>query len=358
MNNAYKNVYKILMIVTVISMIVVCLTSLDVIDLTSETGLIIGQIATMFLLISFLFSRNAGVIANRKNILANIITLVILIVLLFFTITLIFKDVNLPEWITKIMGHALIISTLMTLIFEIPQANSAHGNFQKLVAIATIVTYFIFIGYTNKQEAYMEKMWDWNTDYSQLEKEAESLESYGKIFQVALYISLTGFIINPMLRVYYIDRDYASMNDIDEILYSSAKNNIYNTNPNPTKVIDPKYLNPTVAAQNQQTANNAQIYQSSPTPAPTPAPQPQPEPVVELPREKVVNPNFKQEDLPEAIIPTITANQQPVEVPPTAETPKPEQTSTPLEMPVVKPEAETTIEPTQSTEVPQPTNNN
>ena len=164
-----------------------------------------------------------------------------------------------------------------------------------------------------------------------------------------------------MLRVYYIDRDYASMNDIDEILYSSAKNNIYNTNPNPVKTIDPKYLNPTVAAQNQQTANNAQIYQSAPAPAPQPvAPQPQPEPVVELPHEKVVNPNFKQENLPEAVIPTITAATP--EPTATAETPQPEQTSTPLEMPVVKPEVEPTAKQnpvsTQTTEAQQPTNNN
>jgi len=301
----FKNIYKILIGLTIFSILVSCLDTFNVIDITTETGLIITSIATTFLGVCFVFSRNANVIANRINGLGTLITIILFVYLLINTIQLLTKS-TMPEFITVTMNILIILSTLLALIFEVPQANSSHATFQKLVALSAIITCILGIVYYNSYRGLFKSQTSNFYGYGYetpagYQTKLESINTLEKVFTVSIYLTLGGFIINPMLRAYYIDKDYSSVNEIDELIANTNKYQVNNTTPNPNKLIDNKYIRP-----QPQTMNQPQIQ----TPPITPVEFQQPvEVVADLPHEKVVNPNFKQEDLPEAIIPSITTNE-------------------------------------------------
>ena len=113
--------------------------------------------------------------------------------------------------------------------------------------------------------------------------------------------------------------------------------------PNPNAVLNqthqnavatgqhPQYATPNVAAQTQQPL--ADIPTAQPAPAETVT-------TPQVPTEKVINPNFKHEDIPEAIIPSLDFGDS-TPVVEQAPTVTPEATPTPVveQAPVVAPEA-------------------
>lgn len=300
MNNAYKKIYKLIIILTVISMLIVTISTVSPNNtwMYKETGMILINFATSFIGTSILLSRNANVIANRKNILGNIGTIVLLFGVILSLIQMIF-DFEPSTTFENIKLYTTVYITMLILIFEVPEANTAHEKFQRIVAAMTTIT-FIFAIFLALQAKTL-------TSSSALTSSAFMLYGFtgmSKIFIVLFLTTLTGFIINPMLRVYYIEEDYSTMNEIDKILYSSANAN-YTTAPNPNKMIDPRYLS---SSQSQQIQTSQMQQQHTPQPTPQVAPPtPVVEPVEEIPREKVINPNFKPSELPQAVIPTITS---------------------------------------------------
>lgn len=308
----FKNIYKAIIIMIIISLIVLCCYSLEFMTLGDDTSQIVFAIAIMIFIMSILFSRAANVIANRNNTIVGFVATIIgLIVLLIFTCIIIFiytsKDITALLSIMKILPFIIYLTVyifLLIAVFEIPQANSSHRKFQNILAIVITITFLLSFGIKNNSSSPSllsainmngyssdSSYYDSPTNYYTEDKKEDENSALEKAYTIFTFISLGGFLINPMLRVYYIDKDYTSTEDIDKILENSVKYQANSSSPNPNKILDEKYKNP------------------EPTPTPKPQIETPTEPVVEIPHEKVVNPNFKQEDLPEAIIPSINVEE-------------------------------------------------
>lgn len=286
--NVLKNVYKVIMALTIIAILIPCLQLFGAIKTTSETGSIVISISSILLVTSVFFSRNANIIANRKNNnIAWIVTSLLLIYVIISILPLIFKDFALPSAINLIINVIMIALAVIILIFEIPQANTSHGHFQKFIVVLVIIT--CALGYTVEKKSDDAKKELYETyDYSAYKKEIEEIENINKFFYLSLYITVGAFLINPMLRVHYLDIDYSNAKEIDDIIINAA-NRQTTTVQNPNAVL-------------QQT-HKPEVPKTPVALAPVPI-----EPVKEIPTEKVINPNFKQDDLPEAIIPSLNLN--------------------------------------------------
>ena len=151
-----------------------------------------------------------------------------------------------------------------------------------------------------------------------------------------IYISLGALLINPMLRVRYSDEDYSNVDEIDQIL---TKPSTYQNAsiPNPNAVLNQTYQNSIATGQ--------QTQYTPPNVTPQPVQQVPVETVAtpQVPTEKVVNPNFKQEDIPEAIIPSLNFEEPVVE-----STPAPVETAPVVEPTQTPVEAAPVVEPTQT----------
>lgn len=319
-----KKIYLAIMGMTIISLVVLCLYSIGVLNVTIEmtadgidpTGLYAFIIAVCIAAMSFVFSRSANVIANRKTTAVGYLTVIAgLIILLILAVILIFKlniEGNLLLLIRVLIGITIFL-TVMVLVFEIPQANKSHRHFQYftaiLIAVTTIVYLFgnsflpksLFQVDTSSQENEKnDEPIDIFDDQEEIEDDKNKVSTADKIKNILLYSSIGAFLLNPMLRVYYIDKDYDETEEIDNIIRNSTDK--YQIDAQPTKV--PYTQTPTY------------IEPEKPSPPPVPVPPPKPtiseiQPVEEIKtEEKVINPNFKQDDLPEAIIPTISGQTQ------------------------------------------------
>ena len=107
-----------------------------------------------------------------------------------------------------------------------------------------------------------------------------------------------------MLRVHYIDKDYIALHEVDDV-YNTATKYQANTQPDPYKNLSDKYKKDVVQQQPMQgMAVPIPVAMPNPLPPPTIG-ELTPSVVEDAPREKVVNQQFKPEEIPEAIIPTI-----------------------------------------------------
>ena len=343
--DTFKKIYIALISMTLLSFLYygLAITGVIKINLLDETSMYIFLTATYILIMSVIFSRAANVIANRKNrVVGYISTIVGLVNLLILAIYMISKNDVIND-IASVMTKINIYTLLMVLVFEIPQSNSAHGKFQKFVAgLITITCIFPYITglkeitasttsisslYNNSSSSY--DGFDYNS-YEEYEEDKKKTETLNKIENVLVLMSLAGFIVNPMLRVYYIDRDYTALQEMDDIFETVTKYSA-NTDPNPNKVLSDKYKpNNTQQPQPQyQQPVEQQMYQQPQQTMPAYA-----APVIEdMPREKVVNQKFQQEVHPEAIIPTIDGLE--------------EQTTNPLEA-AIQPEIQPEPQPTET----------
>ncbi len=327
-----KKIYLAIMGMTIISLVVLCLYSIGVLDKTVElttngsdpTGLYTFIIAICIAAMGFVFSRSANVIANRKTTAVGYLAVIAgLIILLILAVILIFKlkiEGNLLLLIRILIGITIFL-TVMVLVFEIPQANKSHRHFQYFTAILIAVTTVIYlfgnsflpkslftVDTSSKENEKTDEPSDIFDNRDEIEDESNNkkVSTAEKIKSILLYSSIGAFLLNPMLRIYYIDKDYDETKEIDNIIYNSTGK--YQIDAQPTKV---PYT---------QTTTYKEPEKPSPPPVPIPTPKPtvsEIQPVEEVKiEEKVINPNFKQDDLPEAIIPTIsgqTPSEQPVQ---------------------------------------------
>lgn len=327
--DTFQKIYKALVVMLVLSIGVLCLNDLGIIDLstkmTSEgadtTGSIVLAIAIVFVIMSFIFSRAANVIANKNNrVVGYIAVFISLIVLLLLAIVLIMGIETILKYIKYILIllKIVILVTLIVLVFEVPQANTGHGLFQKITAGIITITFIFafFINGNNKID--LSSIETVNIDSSMegiTEEEEKKNTTNDKIQTVLTYLSLGCFLLNPMLRVYYLDQDYSEEHEIENIIKDASENvgvGVGN-NPNPNAVVSDTYKKPTIPDKPKE------------VPKPTTVVQP-----VEEIHEKVVNPNFKPSDLPDAIIPTISSENEMTEMPTIQEEPSVADNSQPI----------------------------
>ena len=269
---------------------------------------------------SIYFSRTANIVANKKNnILAWGLTSIVLVYVIIQLLAILIDDFTISNGLSNFIDVAMIATALVILIFEIPQANSFHGTYQKLIVFIILITCGLGYGYYTKikqaEENFLETF-----DYNEYSREIEEATNLYKFFTCGVYISLGAFLINPMLRVRYSDNDYSNVDEIDKIL--TGQTTYQNASiPNPNAVLNQTYQNTMIPGQQSQYApHNMMAQQMQPPVTPMPvAPQAPVETtsVPQAPTEKVVNPNFKQEDIPEAIIPSLDFGDPIVEQTPT-----------------------------------------
>jgi len=295
--NTLKKIYTALIIITVICLIVVGLNIFGTIKLTGETGMVILQIVYTILPLTFLFSKVANVIANRTNVILGYgMTFALLLYLLFFVIEITIK-LEIPTIIKSIFLIILAYLFLLTLIYEVPQANTSHKKFQKILSIMATITFIIIIicilsltGITTSANSVMGIL---------------KFLSVGLLFFGGL--TLIGLIINPMMRVYHIDNDFASAEELD-VAINKTKYYQANTQPSPQQILSDKYKKD-VKKEDKiiNFANKEQIVQELPS-----------EVVNELPKGKVINEKYQQANISNIEIPLIlnsNENNTPTEQP-------------------------------------------
>ena len=318
----FKNIYKGIIVLIIISAIIMILDTFEVIILTSEFDNIITPIAAVILLNGFLLSRNANVVANKKNdLMPWITTFILLVYLLIQILAIVIDDFSISSDVSDIINKVLLLITCIILVFEIPQVNSLHGALQKITVVLAIITYAFYYGRASLTDSAIKTI-----NPQKLEQIAKTAETLAKGYQLSLYLTISGFLINPMLRaIYYSKDDYANTNEIDEILnntynypnnnnYNNYNNNNnypnnnnynnynnYNNNNNYNGTINQQFQQP--MPPYQQTMEQQLIISEDPLPPPIINEMP---PVVEeISQEKVLNQQFHPEELPEAIIPSI-----------------------------------------------------
>ncbi len=312
----FKKIYNALIVIFILSLLYIGLIALGAIDisLTDKTSIYMLAIAIDIFLMTFLFSRAANVIANRNaRVVGYIATFIGLINLLLTALQLILEDASALYEISNVMSHITIFSFLIVMVYEIPQSNTAHGKFQNMTALIIAIT-AIFPYITGLKDfnssgglSSLTSLTSYSTNQFGLdESNKDNVETLEKVNTVLTFLSIGTFLLNPMLRVHYIDKDYVALHEVDDV-YETATKYQANTQPDPYKNLSDKYKKEVVP---QQPMQGMPVPVPVPVPMQTPLPPPTigeltPSVVEDIPREKVVNQQFKPEEIPEAIIPTI-----------------------------------------------------
>ena len=302
----FKKIYNTLIVMFILSLLYIALIVLGAIDisLTDKTSMYMLAIAIDILGMTFLFSRSANVIANRNaRIVGYIATFVGLVNLLLTALQLILEDASSLYEISNFMSHITIFLFLIVMVYEIPQSNTAHGKFQNMtafiIAITAIFPYITGLKDFNSNISLKDltSLTSYSTNQVGLDQsKKDNVEILEKVNTILTFLSIGTFLINPMLRVHYIDRDYVALHETDDI-YNTAIKYQANTQPDPYQNLSDKYKKDVVQQQPIQTM-------AIPIPPPTIG-ELSPSVVEDIPREKVVNQQFKPEEIPEAIIPAI-----------------------------------------------------
>lgn len=309
----FKKIYNALIVIFILSLLYIGLIALGVIDIsyTDKTSIYMLAIAVDILIMTFLFSRAANVIANRNaRVVGYIATFVGLINLLLTALQLILEDASALYEISNVMSHITIFSFLIVMVYEIPQSNTAHGKFQNMTALIIAIT-AIFPYITGLKDfdsgsslSGLTSLSSYNTNQFGLDKSnTDNVETLEKINTFLTFLSIGTFLINPMLRVHYIDKDYVALHEVDDV-YSTATKYQANTQPDPYKNLSDKYKKDVMTQQPMTAPIPVPVPMQNPLPPPTIS-EITPSVVEDMPMEKVVNQQFKPEEIPEAIIPTI-----------------------------------------------------
>ena len=298
--NTFKKIYMALMAMTVISLVVAGLYLLGIVELTGDTGAVVKQIVFTIVPLTLLFSKAANVIANRTNVnLGYGITFALLIYLLLFVLQITVKP-DIPLLVYLILFVVLGYLILLTLIYEVPQANTAHKKFQKILTIIGTLTFILSIIFFHTLDLGLLSI-------LQNEQIKEAVRELAEPIQIAFTAlagtTIIGIIINPMMRVYHIDNDFVAVGELDDALSRTGRYQT-NTNPNPTAILSDKYKKD-IKKENKvlNFANSEQIIQELPEQV-----------VSELPKEKVVNQKYQEASISNTEIPAIINVETPPEL--------------------------------------------
>ena len=97
----------------------------------------------------------------------------------------------------------------------------------------------------------------------------DNVETLEKVNTILTFLSIGTFLINPMLRVHYIDKDYVALHEVDDI-YDTVTKYQANTQPDPYKNLSDKYIKDVVQQQPMQgMAVPIPVAKPNPLPPPT-----------------------------------------------------------------------------------------
>ena len=266
--------------------------------IATDAGFIIYRLISPLLLSTFLLSRTANIYGNREHMglgfifacLAFVYTIIyIIFVIVTYDKSIFDIDTSIVDFCEKIMYY-LIANAL---IFEVPAVNTTHKRFQYATAIVLIAALVVM------------KISDvsLNSTYTSSFGYYETVESSAELEYSILLVWVAMVLINPMLRIYYIDKDYSNAREV----YDSRETTLTAmdlANKTTTEMNKPTSTAPTVPI------SNPEPVKEEPTPIvlkPTPEDEPVPE-ATELHREPVINKNYKPEEMPVAEIPTVTTD--------------------------------------------------
>ena len=219
--NAFKKIYLILILLTVFSFGVIALVDTGNISIYGETGATLYSLAMSLLIGLAIMSRIGNIFGNRQNLfigyLSAVVTLVYMILCIFEVVVIKSNSIEFVMNYLKVLSFFTALEELIiinVLIFEIPYVNDTHKNIQYV--IAGIITLMLIVSFVQEKgtnfvskytssDSYYSSMYD--TDVDETSEDLQTIVGYSCI---AL------FLINPMLRVFWIDKDYYNARDIYE----------------------------------------------------------------------------------------------------------------------------------------------
>ena len=319
--NTFKKVYLIMILLTVFSFGTLALVSIGTISQYGETGLILYSLATGLLIGIIVMSRIANIFGNRQNLFVGymgaICTLLYTILLIIEIILIATKNYDAVIDMSKVVSFfekIEIVVIINVLIFEIPYVNDTHKKIQYVAAgLITLLAIVSFIQANDKKNNIYSSSY-----YSPTSIYDNNTEDTGKdLMTIVTYSCLALFFINPMLRVYWIDKDFYNSRDIYDVESGPPSQLTVNdmgkvhTNADylnkPSK--DPNLV-PIVPVNDNNNTNNdynkTEMVNKTNTIV---------EPKINeiIPEEEftepVVNKNYKPTDLSEVMIPSVDGNQ-------------------------------------------------
>jgi hypothetical protein len=308
--DTFKKIYLIAIILTIFSFGTLALVSTGNISIYGETGSIVYLLAASLLVGLFILSRIANIFGNRQNLfigyLGAAITLVYMILLILYVGLAAAENYKAALELTKPMEFFSKLESLVllnVLVFEIPYVNSTHKKIQYVAAGILTILALIPILDDKADEINISSLGSGSTSssYSSYFKE-EASQTTKDIQTILSYTGLALIVINPMLRVFWIDKDYYNARDVYEEEHHQTQLTVNDTG----KVItNQNQLNkPAVDPHAQPTLPVAAPVEEKPKPRsfiPEDAVINQEEEV----SEPVINENFKPTDLSQVLIPSV-----------------------------------------------------
>ncbi len=309
--DTFKKIYLALILVTVFVFGALAMISLGKISIYGETGMIIYLLATNLLVGVFILSRIANIFGNRQNLFiayaGAALTLVYMILMIIDVMLISAKNYDAVLELNKAIEFFSKIETLVllnTLVFEIPYVNSTHKKIQYVAA--GILTILFLLSAFNDSSSSISILG--SNSYSSSSYTSSSLysnntdQSSEDLKTVLTYTGIALIIINPMLRVFWIDKDFYNARDVYDVERQQTQLTVNDLGK---------------VTNNQNQLNRPEVDPHAQPTVPIPAPveeKPKPKtfiteevaPIEEnVITEPVVNTNYKPTDVSEILIPSV-----------------------------------------------------
>ena len=316
--NTFKKVYLIMILLTVFAFGTLALISIGSISQYGETGSIMYALSIGLVVGIMVMSRIGNIFGNRQNLfigyLGAVCTLLYTLLLIIEIMLAASKNYSAVLEMNKVVSffeNIEIVIILNVLIFEIPYVNDTHKKIQYVLAgLFTLLVIVAFIQSNDKNNSIYST--SSSSLYSPTSIYDNNTDDTGKdIMTIATYGCVALFFINPMLRVYWIDKDYynsrdiydventptqLTVNDMGKVHTDASHLNKPTTDPNLTPIVPP-----------DNEAEKAQEPVNEP-PKIIPPVVNEVVPEEEEFTEPVVNKNYKPTDLSEVMIPSVADN--------------------------------------------------
>ena len=313
--DTFKKVFLIMIILTVFAFGTLALVQTGTISQYGETGSIMYLLAGELIVGLLIMSRVANIFGNRQNLFVGYLgafcTLIYMLLVILEVVFAATKNYDAISDFTEIMSFVEsieIFALVNILIFEIPYVNDTHKKIQYVTA--GIISILLIITYVqNSKPTTITSYYSSTSIY-----EENTNETSEDLMTVISYGCIAMFFINPMLRVFWIDKDYYNARDI----YDAERNPSQLTVNDMGKVhTNASYLNkpavdpnaqPTIPINPQSNDNGVGIERENEPRKIIPHQANDIIPEEEEFTEPVVNKTFKPNDVSEVLIPSVDGN--------------------------------------------------
>ena len=309
--DTFKKIYLIMIILTVFALGTIALVDTGTISQYGETGSIMFLLATELIVGLLIMSRIANIFGNRQNLfvgyLSAFITLIYMLLVILYVILIATKSYDALKNMMDIMsffGKVEMFVLVNVLVFEIPYVNDTHKKIQYV--IAGIISILLIVSF-----AQGEKNDSFTKYYSTTIYEENTNETSEDLMKIVTYGCVAMFFINPMLRVWWIDKDYYNARDIYDVENTPTQltvndmgkvhtNNSYLDKP----AVDPN-AQPTIPVNPQSNDNGVAVERENEPRKIIPHQADDIIPDEEEFSEPVINKNYKPTDISEVMIPSV-----------------------------------------------------